>query len=499
MEFFNAIELSEKEQKISQQILKEIKSRLKFMLDVGLDYITLARETSTLAGGEAQRIQLATQIGSGLVGVLYVLDEPTIGLHARDTNRLLQSLFNLRELGNTVLIVEHDVDTIKKADHILDLGPGAGEHGGRVVCQGSLADILKCDESSTGKYLSGALKIPIPEKRREAAGKFLEVTGARHFNLKNIDVKIPLGLFVCVTGVSGSGKSTLVNEIIYKALAQKINNAKEKPGQFAALKGLANIDKVIMVDQSPIGRTPRSNPATYTGLFTPIRDLFSRLPEARVRGYEPGRFSFNVKGGRCETCQGDGVIKIEMQFLPNVYIKCETCKGDRFNQETLEIKYKGKNISEILNMTVEEALGFFDSIPMVQKPLQALFDVGLEYIRLGQSATTLSGGEAQRVKLATELGKRSTGRTIYILDEPTTGLHFADIHKLLEVLHRLTDKGNTVLVIEHNLDVIKTADFIVDLGPEGGEKGGEVIATGTPEQIVQIARSFTGQYLREFL
>jgi excinuclease ABC subunit A len=499
LEFFNGLALTDKDQKISQQILKEIKARLKFLLDVGLDYITLSRETSTLAGGEAQRIQLATQIGSGLVGVLYVLDEPTIGLHARDTNRLLRSLEELKKLGNTVLIVEHDVDTIKRADYILDLGPGAGEHGGQIVCQGTLADILKCDGSSTGKYLSGELKIPLPEKRREAGGKFLEITGAKHFNLKDIDVKIPLGSFVCVTGVSGSGKSTLVNEIIFKALSQKLNNAKEKPGKFSALKGLANLDKVIMVDQSPIGRTPRSNPATYTGLFTPVRELFSRLPDARMRGYEPGRFSFNVKGGRCETCQGDGLIKIEMQFLPNIYIKCEECNGARFNHETLEIRYKGKNISEILNMNVEEGLEFFQNIPKIKNPLQTLFDVGLGYIKLGQSATTLSGGEAQRVKLATELGKRGTGRTIYILDEPTTGLHFADIHKLLEVLHRLTDKGNTVLVIEHNLDVVKTADHIIDLGPEGGEKGGRVIATGTPEEIAAVPESYTGQYLKEFL
>ncbi|MDD5491728.1 MAG: excinuclease ABC subunit UvrA [bacterium] len=499
MEFFQTLPLNEKEQKISQQILKEIKARLKFLLDVGLDYITLARETSTLAGGEAQRIQLATQIGSGLVGVLYVLDEPTIGLHARDTARLLGSLEELKKLGNTVLIVEHDVDTMRRADYILDLGPGAGEHGGRIVCQGTFKDILDCDASSTGKYLSGKIRIPIPPERRKPGNRFLEIIGASHFNLKNINIKIPLGLFVCVTGVSGSGKSTLVNEVIYKALAQKLGSAKEKPGKFTAIKGLNLVDKVIMVDQSPIGRTPRSNPATYTGVFTPIRELFSQLPDARVRGYEPGRFSFNVKGGRCETCQGDGVIKIEMQFLPNVYIKCEECKGARFNQETLEIKFKGKNIAEVLNMTVEEALSFFQMIPKINRPLQSLFDVGLGYIKLGQSATTLSGGEAQRVKLAAELGRRSTGKTIYILDEPTTGLHFADIHNLLDVLHRLTDKGNTVLIIEHNLDVVKTADFIIDLGPEGGEAGGQLITSGTPEEVAAEQRSYTGQYLKEFL
>lgn len=499
MEFFNALSLNDKEQKISRQILKEIKARLKFLLDVGLDYITLARETSTLAGGEAQRIQLATQIGSGLVGVLYVLDEPTIGLHARDTNRLLSSLEELKKLGNTVMIVEHDVDTINKADYILDLGPGAGEHGGRIVCQGTLKDILACDASSTGKYLSGKIKIPIPPERRQPDSRSLEIIGASHFNLKNIDVKIPLGLFVCVTGVSGSGKSTLVNEIIYKALAQKLGKAKEKPGKFNSLKGLNQIDKVIMVDQSPIGRTPRSNPATYTGVFTPVRELFSQLPESRVRGYEPGRFSFNVKGGRCETCQGDGVIKIEMQFLPNVYIKCEECNGARFNHETLEIKFKSKNIAEILDLTVEEACSFFRNIPSIHRPLQSLFDVGLGYIKVGQSATTLSGGEAQRVKLASELGKRSTGKTIYILDEPTTGLHFADIHNLLDVLHRLTAKGNTVLIIEHNLDVVKTADYIIDLGPEGGEAGGRLVASGTPEEVSRVAHSYTGQYLKKFL
>lgn len=499
MEFFNTLSLNDKEQKISQQILKEIKARLKFLLDVGLDYITLARETSTLAGGEAQRIQLATQIGSGLVGVLYVLDEPTVGLHARDTNRLLRSLEELKKLGNTVLIVEHDVDTINKADHILDLGPGAGEHGGQIVCQGTLKDILACDASSTGKYLSGKIKIPIPPERRRPDNRYLEIIGASHFNLKNIDVKIPLGLFVCVTGVSGSGKSTLVNEIIYKALAQKLGKAKEKPGKFNSLKGLSQIDKVIMVDQSPIGRTPRSNPATYTGVFTPVRELFSQLPESRVRGYEPGRFSFNVKGGRCETCQGDGVIKIEMQFLPNVYIKCEECKGARFNHETLEIKFKGKNVAEILAMTVEEACAFFQNIPAISRPLQSLSDVGLGYIKVGQSATTLSGGEAQRVKLAAELGKRSTGKTVYILDEPTTGLHFADIHNLLDVLHRLTAKGNTVLIIEHNLDVVKTADYIIDLGPEGGESGGQLITSGTPEEVAAEQNSYTGQYLKKFL
>ncbi len=496
---FQNLKLTEKEKTIARQILKEIVSRLNFLINVGLDYITLNRESSTLAGGEAERIHLATQIGSGLVGVLYILDEPTIGLHQRDNQRLLNTLLKLRDLGNTVIVVEHDEATIRSADWIIDLGPGAGIHGGGVVVSGTLNEILKTEGSLTAQYLSKRLKIPVPEKRREPKGKYLEVLGAGQFNLKDIDVKIPLGLFVCVTGVSGSGKSTLIYEILYKALAQKLYKAKELPGKYRAIRGLEHIDKVILVDQSPIGRTPRSNPATYTGAFTPIRQLFAQLPEAKRRGYLPGRFSFNVRGGRCESCQGDGTIKIEMQFLPAVYIKCDVCQGRRFNEETLQIHYKGKNIYEILEMPVEEGLEFFSNIPQIKRVLQTLYDVGLGYIKLGQSATTLSGGEAQRVKLATELCKRSTGRTVYILDEPTTGLHFADIQKLLNVLHRLVDSGNTVIVIEHNLDVIKTCDWIIDLGPEGGERGGEVIAGGTPEQVKASSSSYTGQFLQRVL
>ncbi|HCJ66634.1 MAG TPA: excinuclease ABC subunit UvrA [Elusimicrobia bacterium] len=499
LDFFCNLELREKEKIIAKQILKEIISRLNFLINVGLDYLTLNRESYTLAGGEAERIHLATQIGSGLVGVLYILDEPTIGLHQRDNQRLLNTLLKLRDLGNTVIVVEHDEATIRSADWIIDLGPGAGIHGGEVVVSGTLDEILKMENSLTGQYLKRKLKISVPCERRKPKGKYLEILGAQQFNLKNIDVKIPLGLFVCVTGVSGSGKSTLIYEILYKALAQKFYKAKELPGKYRAIHGLEHIDKVILVDQSPIGRTPRSNPATYTGAFTPIRQLFAQLPEAKRRGYLPGRFSFNVKGGRCESCRGDGTIKIEMQFLPAVYIKCDVCQGKRFNEETLQVRYKGKNISDVLEMPVEEALEFFANIPQVKRILQTLYDVGLGYIKLGQSATTLSGGEAQRVKLASELCKRSTGRTVYILDEPTTGLHFADIEKLLNVLQRLVDLENTVIVIEHNLEVIKTCDWIIDLGPEGGEKGGEVIATGKPEEVILTPHSYTGQFLNRVL
>jgi excinuclease ABC subunit A len=499
-EFFNNISLSPNEEFIAREILKEIRKRLSFLINVGLDYITIDRPAATLAGGEAERIHLATQIGSSLVGVIYILDEPTIGLHARDVSRLISTLEDLRDLANTVLVVEHDPATILAADHIIDLGPGAGEKGGRVVVSGPLSKIIETPESLTGAYISGRLKVPVPAKRRKIDfNRVLEIKGASQFNLKNIDVKIPLGVFVCITGVSGSGKSTLVQEILYKALAQKIYHSKEKAGKHKGLLGIENIDKVINIDQSPIGRTPRSNPATYTDLFTPIRQLFSELPEAKIRGYKPGRFSFNVKGGRCEACMGDGLIKIEMQFLPDVYVPCEVCKEKRFNQETLEVRYKGKNIADVLSMSVEEALEFFKNIPRIREKLQTLSDVGLEYIKLGQSATTLSGGEAQRVKLAKELSKRSTGKTLYLLDEPTTGLHFADIEKLLSVLHRLVDRGNTVLVIEHNLDVVKTADYIIDLGPEGGEQGGEVVATGSPEELCQCKKSYTGKYLRKFL
>ncbi len=498
--FFNKISLSPTETIIGREVLKEIKKRLSFLVNVGLDYITIDRPAATLAGGEAERIHLATQIGSSLVGVIYILDEPTIGLHPRDVSRLISTLEDLRDLANTVLVVEHDPATIHAADHIIDLGPGAGEKGGRVVVSGPLSRVIANPESLTGAYMSGKLKVPLPEKRRKIdLSKFLEIKGAAQFNLKNIDVKIPLGVFVCITGVSGSGKSTLIQEILYKALAQKIYHSKEKPGKHKKLLGIGNIDKVINIDQSPIGRTPRSNPATYTDLFAPIRQLFSLLPEAKIRGYKPGRFSFNVKGGRCEACMGDGLIKIEMQFLPDVYVPCEVCKEKRFNQETLEVRYKGKNIADILSMSVEEALKFFKNIPRIGEKLRTLSDVGLDYIKLGQSATTLSGGEAQRVKLAKELSKRSTGRTLYLLDEPTTGLHFADIEKLLSVLHRLVDKGNTALVIEHNLDVVKTADYIIDLGPEGGEQGGEVVAVGSPEKLCQCEKSYTGRYLTKFL
>ncbi|NQU73795.1 MAG: excinuclease ABC subunit UvrA [Candidatus Omnitrophica bacterium] len=497
--FFDNLKLTKTEQKIAYQVLKEVNSRLQFMINVGLDYLGLDRASGTLSGGESQRIRLATQIGSGLTGVLYVLDEPSIGLHQKDNRKLLDTLESLRDLGNTLLVVEHDETTIKRSDYVIDLGPGAGEHGGRVVVAGDLNDVLKSQSSLTGKYLRGQLKINIPEERKPPRdGKALKIIGAEEHNLKNIDVKIPLGLFVCVTGVSGSGKSTLVDEILYRALAKKIYRSKEKPGKHKRIENVNLIDKVIVIDQSPIGRTPRSNPATYTGMFSPIRDLFAKLPESKMRGYRPGRFSFNVKGGRCEACTGDGIKKIEMHFLPDVYVQCEVCKGKRFNEATLEVKYKGKSISDVLHMSVEEALTLFQNIPPVKSKLQTLLDVGLGYIKVGQSATTLSGGEAQRVKLSTELSKRSTGKTLYILDEPTTGLHFADVEKLLNVLHALVTCGNTVLVIEHNLDVIKTADHIIDLGPEGGDGGGFIVAEGTPEKIVKNSKSYTGQYLKKF-
>lgn len=495
--FFNNLKLTEREKIISKQILKEIKNRLEFLISVGLDYLTLDRKSATLSGGEAERIRLATQIGSSLVGVLYILDEPSIGLHQRDNTRLIQTLKKLRDLGNTVIVIEHDENMIRNADHIVDMGPGAGEHGGRVVAQGNLEEVMNNSESLTGKYLKGVLKIEVPKKRRKS-NKFLKIAGVRHNNLKNITVEIPLGVFVCITGVSGSGKSSLINDTLYRAIAQKLYRAKEKPGRYENIIGLENIDKVVVIDQSPIGRTPRSNPATYTGVFTPIRELFSMLPESKIRGYSPGRFSFNVKGGRCDACEGHGLIKIEMHFLPDVYVPCEVCKGKRFNKETLEVKYKGKNIADVLDMSVEEALNFFENIPRIKRILQTLYDVGMGYIKLGQSATTLSGGEAQRVKLAKELSKKATGRTLYILDEPTTGLHFDDIKKLLNVLNRLVDRGNTVLVIEHNLDVIKNADYIIDLGPEGGDKGGYVVAKGTPEDIVK-KNTYTGQFLEKVL
>ncbi|MBI3583665.1 MAG: excinuclease ABC subunit UvrA [Nitrospinae bacterium] len=499
IEFFNSLSLTEQEYTIARRILKEIKERLGFMKDVGLDYLTLDRTSATLSGGEGQRIRLATQIGSSLMGVLYILDEPSIGLHQRDNKRLLDTLIRLRDIGNTVIVVEHDRDTILLADYIIDLGPGAGIHGGSVVACGSPKEILSDKASLTGRYLSNALSIPVPGKRRNGNSYHLKILGASQNNLKNIDVSIPLGLFTCITGVSGSGKSTLIIDILYKALAQVFWKSTEKPGRFSGIKGIEFIDKVIDIDQSPIGRTPRSNPATYTGVFNLIRDLFAQLPESRKRGYKAGRFSFNVKGGRCEACAGDGIIKIEMHFLPDIYVTCEVCKGKRFNRETLDIQYKGKNIADVLDMTVSEALIFFENIPSIKSKLQTVSDVGLDYIKLGQAATTLSGGEAQRVKLSKELSKRSTGRTLYILDEPTTGLHFADIQKLLDVLNSLTDAGNTVVVIEHNLDVIKTADHIIDLGPEGGDSGGEIVAYGTPEEVAKNPGSYTGQFLRSVL
>ena len=484
---------------IAELIFKELSLRLQFLIDVGLEYLTLSRSSGTLSGGEAQRIRLATQIGSGLSGVLYILDEPSIGLHQRDNDKLLQTLKKLRDLGNTLIVVEHDEDTMYAADQIIDIGPGAGVHGGNVVAQGTAEEIKEVEGSITGKYLSGRRKIQVPEKRRKPNGKFIEVIGATQNNLKNINVKFPLGVFTCITGVSGSGKSTLINEILYKSIARQINGANEKPGKHKEIKGIENIDKIINIDQSPIGRTPRSNPATYTGVFDIIRDIFAETNEAKMRGYQKGRFSFNVPGGRCEACTGDGVLKIEMHFLPDIYVPCEVCKGKRYNRETLEVKYKGKTIADVLDMTVEEALEFFENIPKIKQKIQTLYDVGLGYIKLGQPSTTLSGGEAQRVKLATELSKKPTGKTLYILDEPTTGLHIADVHKLVDILQRLVDTGNSIIVIEHNLDLIKTCDYIIDLGPEGGEKGGEIVQVGTPEQIVKNERSYTGRFLKKYL
>jgi excinuclease ABC subunit A len=484
---------------IAREILKEIKARLSFLCSVGLDYLNLARKAGTLSGGEAQRIRLATQIGSGLVGVLYILDEPSIGLHQRDNDKLIATLKNLRDIGNTVIVVEHDEDTIRSADYVVDIGVGAGIHGGNLVACGTPEDIKKCKHSLTGDYLSGRKTIPVPEKRRAGNGKFLKIVGARQNNLKNITVEIPLGCFVCVTGVSGSGKSSLVNSILQRQLAKELNRASTYPGDFDRIEGTEHLDKVIDIDQSPIGRTPRSNPATYTGLFTDIRNLFAQTRDAKAKGYQAGRFSFNVKGGRCEACEGDGVKCIEMHFLPDVYVKCDVCRGMRYNRDTLEVRYKGKNIYEVLEMTVEEGLSFFDGMPSITRKLKTLFDVGLGYIKIGQSSTTLSGGEAQRVKLATELAKRSTGKTVYILDEPTTGLHTADVARLVEMLDRLTDAGNTVVVIEHNLDLIKTADYIIDLGPEGGDGGGQIVACGTPEQVAKCDGSYTGKYVKEKL
>ena len=497
--FLNELKLSEREMMIAEAIVKEIRSRMTFLQSVGLEYLNLTRSAGTLSGGESQRIRLATQIGSSLMGVLYILDEPSIGLHQKDNAKLIATLKSLRDMGNTLIVVEHDEETMLEADYIADIGPGAGVHGGEVVCCGTVDDIKNCEASITGQYLSGKKKIPIPEIRRKGNGKFLEVVGATENNLKNIDVKIPLGAFVSVTGVSGSGKSSLVNEIIYKRLANELNGAKKFPGRHEAMLGIENLDKVIDIDQSPIGRTPRSNPATYTGVFGDIRELFALTTDAKAKGYTAGRFSFNVKGGRCEACQGDGIVKIEMHFLPDIFVPCEVCHGARYNRETLEVKYKGKSIYDVLDMTIEEACTFFSAVPKIYKKLNTLCEVGLGYIKLGQSATTLSGGEAQRVKLATELSKQSTGKTIYILDEPTTGLHTADVHRLIEVLQRLVDKGNTVLVIEHNLDVIKTADYIIDLGPDGGDKGGTIVACGTPEEIASVEESYTGEYLKKIL
>ena len=499
IEFLDSLTLTDREQMIAKLIVKEIKDRLTFLRSVGLGYLTLARSSASLSGGESQRIRLATQIGSSLVGVLYILDEPSIGLHQRDNEKLLNTLRNLRDIGNTLIVVEHDEDTMRAADYIVDVGPGAGIHGGNIVCTGTAEDIMNCKESITGQYLSGRKKIPVPAKRRKGNGKSLKIIGARENNLKNIDAEIPLGEFVCITGVSGSGKSSLINEILYKRLVTELNGAKKVAGAHTDILGIDNLDKVIAIDQSPIGRTPRSNPATYTGVFNDIRDLFASTAEAKARGYKANRFSFNVKGGRCEACQGDGIVKIEMHFLADIYVPCDVCKGARYNRETLEVKYKGKNIYDVLEMTVEEGLEFFSSIPKIKRKLQTLYDVGLGYVKIGQPATTLSGGEAQRVKLSTELSRRSTGKTVYILDEPTTGLHTADVHKLIEVLHRLVDNGNSVIVIEHNLDVIKPADWILDLGPEGGDEGGEIIAQGTPEQVAATEGSYTGQYLKKLL
>ncbi|XZI42428.1 excinuclease ABC subunit UvrA [Clostridium perfringens] len=499
LDFINSINFSEKDKIISSQIIKEIQSRLSFLINVGLDYLDLARKAGTLSGGEAQRIRLATQIGSQLMGVLYILDEPSIGLHQRDNDRLISTLKQLRDVGNTLIVVEHDEDTMREADYIVDIGPGAGEHGGEIVAKGTLDEIMSNENSLTGQYLTGAKKVELPEERRKGNGNFITVKGAKENNLKNVTAKFPLGTLTMVTGVSGSGKSTLVNEILYKGLNKIVNKAKDLPGKFKEITGYENIDKIIDIDQSPIGRTPRSNPATYTGTFDIIRELFSQTQEAKMRGYKPGRFSFNVKGGRCEACSGDGIIKIEMQFLSDVYVPCEVCKGKRYNRETLEVKYKGKNIADVLNMTVEEALEFFENIPRIKNKLQTLMDVGLGYIRLGQPSTQLSGGEAQRIKLAYELSKRSTGKTLYILDEPTTGLHIHDVNRLVKILQRLVDGGNTVIVIEHNLDMIKCADYIVDLGPEGGDKGGTIVATGTPEKIAGVEESYTGKYLKKYL
>lgn len=496
--YLEHLELTEQQQKIGQLVLKEINARVGFLLDVGLEYLTLSRATGTLSGGEAQRIRLATQIGSGLVGVAYILDEPSIGLHQRDNDRLLKTLKHLRDLGNTLIVVEHDEDTMFAADHIVDIGPGAGKQGGRVIAQGTAKEIMENPESITGAYLSHRIEIPVPEHRKEPTG-FLKIKGAKQNNLKNINVDIPLGVMTCVTGVSGSGKSSLVNEILYKTLAKKLNRARTVPGAHKSIEGIEQLDKVIDIDQSPIGRTPRSNPATYTGVFDLIRDLFAATPDAKAKGYSKGRFSFNVKGGRCEACSGDGINKIEMNFLPDVYVTCEVCEGKRYNRETLEVKYKGKSIFDVLDMTVEEALVFFEPVPKIRNKIQTLYDVGLGYVKLGQPSTTLSGGEAQRIKLATELSRRSTGKTIYILDEPTTGLHFADVHKLVDILRKLSEGGNTVVVIEHNLDVIKTADYIIDIGPEGGDKGGTIVAKGTPEEVAKVKKSYTGQYIKKYL
>ena len=499
IEFIDDLKLSQSHMMIAAEIIKEIRGRLKFLANVGLDYLTLSRASATLSGGESQRIRLATQIGSGLVGVLYILDEPSIGLHQKDNAKLLDALRKLTDIGNTLIVVEHDEDTMYAADHIVDIGPGAGAGGGELVAQGSVEDIKKCERSITGRYLSGKKKIEVPKERRKGNGKHIEIKGAAENNLKNIDVKIPLGKMVCVTGVSGSGKSSLINEILYKGIAAEMYGSKEKPGRHKRINGLQNIDKIIDINQAPIGRTPRSNPATYTGVFTHIRDLFSQLPEAKLRGYGKGRFSFNVKGGRCEACNGDGIIKIEMHFLPDVYVPCEVCKGKRYNRETLEVKYKGKSIFDVLDMNVEEAAEFFSNIPTISRQLNTLLEVGMGYIKLGQPSTQLSGGEAQRIKLASELSKKSTGKTLYILDEPTTGLHFADVDKLISVLDKLVDAGNTVVVIEHNLDVIKRADHIIDLGPDGGFRGGQIIAEGTPEEIAKVERSYTGQFLKKML
>lgn len=499
MNYLNSLSLNKTEQMIADQILKELNKRLQFLIDVGLDYLTLSRNAGSLSGGEAQRIRLATQIGSGLTGVLYILDEPSIGLHQRDNDKLLATLKKLRDLGNSVLVVEHDEDTMYAADQVIDIGPGAGVHGGNIMAQGTAEQIKLVPESITGQYLSGKKQIRVPEKRRKSNGRAIEVKGATEHNLKNINVRFPLGQFICVTGVSGSGKSTLVNEILYKTIARELNGSNEKPGKCKEIKGIENIDKIINIDQSPIGRTPRSNPATYTGVFDFIRDIFAGTNEAKMRGYDKGRFSFNVTGGRCEACNGDGVLKIEMHFLPDIYVPCEVCKGQRYNRETLEVKYKDKTISDVLNMTVEEALEFFKNIPRIKNKIQTLYDVGLGYIKLGQPSTTLSGGEAQRIKLATELSKKATGKTLYILDEPTTGLHIADVHKLVDILQRLVDTGNSIIVIEHNLDLIKTADYIIDLGPEGGDKGGQIISVGTPEQVARNEYSYTGKFLKKYL